>query len=222
MPVELTPVSAGGGDAPLTVAEARAYVRQFARNAADEDEHTDAEVDRAIYTACTHFLRTTRCAIAAATLTLTAGSAALPALPAGFKPERLKVAYIPGIGPLRTVDAIEVELAIATGGDTAGIPRLLAFDSLTAGRVYPAPDTDRTLTLRWWETSVTWEFGDAGDTALNVPREHLPELLILGATALLQHTDPDEAYASESWQKYLAFAAAVKAGGAGSLAFASG
>lgn len=173
----------------MNLASARDFVRQFARNAGDSSIHPDANIDRAIQLACDEFLRRTRLLRTVSTLSLSLGSAALPALPTGFRPERLIRAYIAGQGELDVTDHATLAARRLAYNET-GLPEIVAFTSWTSGEVYPTPGSAYTLSLLWHEPMVTWTPGAAGSSVTpNIPDDQLRPILCWGATAYLMMTE---------------------------------
>jgi hypothetical protein len=189
----------------VTLTTARAIVRQFARNAQDSSMYDTADVDRAIAFIGTRFCRVTKCVKTKTAMTaLTISSAALPAFPTGFRPERLIRAYITDYPMLRVVDTDLLRRWRNTTPRT-DTPEMIAFDSQTTGEVYPTPVAASVITLLWWESFTTFTAGTATPDAvtLNIPEDILNEILVWGPPCVLQWNDPEHGYASSGWQKYL-------------------
>jgi len=212
----------------MNVADLRAYLLQFARNAKDGSMYGDAELDRVGMAIMDDFNLRVSYLKTQTLLTLAAGSAALPAwTTTGFRPDRLRRAYLfdaAGSVPqgrmqlLAYDDLYDMQLQ---GAITGGLPQFLACDSLTTGLVQPTPQVACQVKLLWIGFASNWIAGDASSSAaagtLNIPDDLLRPCLIYGGTALLQHTEPEHAYASKSWQQYLEFVERAKSFGAGGL-----
>jgi hypothetical protein len=88
-------------------------------------------------------------------------------------------------------------------------PTSIAFSSHTAGIVYPTPDENFTLVLRWVGFVTTWTDGATDSTTvattINLPDDILRFILTYGATSYLQHTEPTAGYAAQSYQKFKGF-----------------
>jgi hypothetical protein len=190
----------------MNLTEARAFVRQFARNAGDSGMYPDSEIDRAIQTVCDDFIDYVRCTRTTTALALTAGSSSLPALPSLFRPERLLRAWIPAKGVLDKLGHGDLLKLQIDEGNT-GLPQFVAFDSFSTGEVYPTPEAGSaySLKIQWYEPLTVWTPGGADPGTLNLPDDYLRQILIYGATATLQHNEPEHKFASESWKKYLAY-----------------
>lgn len=96
-------------------------------------------------------------------------------------------------------------------------PTLMGFQTWATGQVWPTPDQNYTLNLLWLPFFSVWTPGDATqlNTVLNVPDEFLRPALTYGATAFLQHTDPQQQYANPSWKMFIEFCESCR--GEGSL-----
>lgn len=218
----------------MTLTDARAMVRQFARNAGSSDMYSDTEVDRAIQTVGYRFCRVTRCiqssyladeglaeGIYGASFTLAS------TLGAAFRPEHTLAVLISEGGDLqdsefRRLEIVSYEelMAMHASVDEA-TPTHCAWESVSSTaavlRLWPISDGDYDLTVRFWVPFTTFTAGTASPSGvtLNIIDAHLAEILPYGPPAILQHTEPEHAYASQSWQKYLEFERSMM--GAGSL-----
>jgi hypothetical protein len=206
----------------MTLQEARKWVRYYARDAAGADtEYGDEAIDFALMSVGEQFCRVTRCNRRVDPVTLASGNATVDLTPLGpgFHPERIISAYTAGdADPMDRPDWEELLRLQVTRGGT-GRPRALAFEAPAVAGVWPTPDAAYTLRLRWWEPFTSWAPGvddaTSATVTLNCRPDYLIQILPFGPTALLQHNDPQMAYASESWKKYLAKELELK--GAGSL-----
>jgi hypothetical protein len=213
-------VITGAAASGMTLAEARAIVLLAARDAVgDPAPYTPAEVDNAIKHVGNHFARTTRALRQVATVNLAAGDGAINAGGwAGFRPEMLLGAEVDGVETpieLTTWDRLR---RLRISSPAKGAPTRLAFDTWTSGGVHPIPNQPYTLKVRWWAPFTAWTSGTESpdDVILNIPADWLTEILPLGPPAILQHNELTHAYATESYQKYLALAKTfVGAGGSG-------
>lgn len=212
--------AAGSPEAGMTLTTARAWVRQFARNAGSSAMYSNEMIDRALQSVGNRFCRVTRCLPRLDGLELTADAADVPIsdLAGTFRPEHLIRAYLEGYsGALELVDFNDLADLQADEASSAQ-PTKLAFSSPREARVYPTPDVDYTLQVRWWQPFTIWTAGTAApdDVTLNIPEEILTEILPYGPTSILQHNEPEMKYAAQSWQKYLEVETRMK--GSGSLA----
>lgn len=205
--------------AGMSLTDARAWVKQFARNADNPDSYTVADVDRALFTVGQRFCRKTKCVRAAGNVALTAasGSADVSGLTL-FLPERLLSGTI--VDAPEPLELVGWEALYRKRVDcpSQGTPTELAFETEVTAGVWRTPKVDATLRLYWWQPFTSWTLGTGSPNAVtfNLPDAYLGEILTYGVTALLQHNEPQNQYASESWQKYLAFEQEMM--GAGNLA----
>jgi hypothetical protein len=214
----------------MTILEARGWVGQFARNPGIYD---DEERDRAIQVLGNDFILHTLMPRITGDITVTAGSAAIDDFTAdagdltGFRPERLLRAYLPGLDAgspdrawLDVSDYARI-LEERTRCPRDGIPTAIGFESSSSALVNAAPTADLVIRFLWVPPFTPWTAGSSdGDvlaTELNIPTDQLQQALTYGATAFLQHNEPESQYAVASWQKYIAYRddAAAKAGGLG-------
>ena len=197
----------------MYLSEARRILRQFAKDAADESTYRDDEIDRAIQTVCDDFILATGCTATKSTVALTADDPDLGTLPTGFLADMIRRAWITSRGELEIIDhrnLLAKQLSTVNEEDDSvltGRPEFLAFSSPTAGEVYPTPGDDYTLNILYVAplTSFTPGTSSASSTLINIPDHLLRQALIYGASAILQHNETEKAFASTSWQKYLAF-----------------
>jgi hypothetical protein len=205
----------------MTLQEARKWVRFYARDAAgSKSAYQDEDVDRALAAVGEQFCRVTTCNRRADSVAIAAGDAAvdLASLGAGFHPERVVSAMVVGSAcALRRPTWADLQRKAAEC-PAPGRPAEIAWEAPGGAQVWPTPDADYTLKVQWWEPFTTWTPGVDDATAatitLNCRPDYLVQWLPFGPTAMLQHNEPDMAYASESWQKYLAVEAKLRGAGA--------
>ena len=115
----------------MYVSEARAHVRQFARNALDSTLYSESDIDRAIMLVGTRFVRKTKCLPVLDSKTLIADSAVLDLSSiVGFRPELLLAMYLSTVGtPLKVVDYTEL-LTHSIEDASTGTPTEVAFERL--------------------------------------------------------------------------------------------
>lgn len=206
----------------MTITEARNWCRQFARNASDSTMYADAYVDRAIQAACDDFIRETRCTRAYTGGAVANGDTDVTGLPSLFRPELLLRAWVLetfcDLEPLSVTDWLEKQRCSSTA---TGSPESITWLDRTTPVVYPIADADYTIKIQWLEPLTVWTAGDgtAGATTLNLPDDWLRTILGFGATALMQHDEPEQAYASTSWAQYLAFRNSLR--GTGGLGYST-
>jgi hypothetical protein len=211
--VSTAPPAAAAG---MTLSEARAYVGQFARNAGGEDVYSLADKDRAIRLVGEQFCRVTRCLPRVDAVALTAGSAVAPVASIGgaFRPERLVGARLAGASGTLALCGWDPLQDLLADRPATGKPAKLAFEDPATANVYPTPDANYTVRVRWWQPFTSWTPGVASVVAdgitLNVPADLLAQILPYGPPAVLQHNVPEHRYASESWRKYLAIEAGLR------------
>ena len=204
----------------MLLTEARAWVRQFAANAAsgDTSAYTDANIDRAIKAICDDFIKVTQCTRQLSDLTITIATAAISVSAiANFRPELLLRAYIPAYGQLIRTDFDSLLAMQVEAPSHSALPTHIAFTTATAGSLYPIPDIAYTAKLLWLPRLTTFTAGTASPdgVALNIADDYLRMILTHGAPALLQHNEKEQRYASSSWKKYVEFRDSLI--GAGSL-----
>jgi hypothetical protein len=205
----------------MSLTQARAWVRQFARNAGSSTMYANEDVDRAIMFVGDRFCRMTRALKKYASSELLATSD--PDIDftglTRFRPNQLVSAHIDGEeDPLEVVEWAAL-LEEIDEDDSEGVPTLLAFADWTTAKVHKTPDDDYTLHVRWWDR-FSLDIADVGtatpgSVVLNIPTDWLTEILTYGVPAALQHHEPEHMYASQSWAKYLEFENRMK--GAGGL-----
>lgn len=192
----------------MTLTAARLWARQFARNAGSSSEYSAADVDHALIVVGEQFARMTRCVRAAGTVALTASIAVADCSGlTAFRPERILDANI-------LTKKCELEITDwqhlykrQIECTSTGTPQLLAFETWTTANVWPTPDVNLSLRIRYWQPFTSWTPGTAGDASIsfNIPDDMLAQILTYGVPAVLQHNQPEHRYASESWKKYLEF-----------------
>ena len=214
----------------MTTADAILLVRQFARNAGDSTAYSDTACTNAINIVGTRFVQQVRSQRVTTDITLTSGNttATITTLTTlGFRPDMLLSVYL--TNRARALDVVswdDLQLLRSTTGRTtldptdgrstdavtpaSGTPTTLAFETFTGAEVYPVPDAAYTLRFRWC-TPFSLTGGSGG--AISIPDDWLRQILYTGATAVLQHNEPESAYASGAWQKYLEFERSVTATG---------
>jgi hypothetical protein len=182
--------------AGMGIIECRTLVRRYAKEAGSSAVYSDADIDSAIEFVGTRFCRMTHYLQGTGTIALTAASASADAtLLTTFKPERLLYALCStAYAPMEVIPY--PQLWTMARQSQSGIPQYLAFSSETAGAVYPTPSANATITVAFWEMFTV--------ATPNLPRHVLIEAIPCGATAILQHSNPEMAYASASWAQYLA------------------
>jgi hypothetical protein len=165
-----------------TLADRRAWVRQFARNAQDSSAYPDAEIDRAMHLAADEWVRLTKATRQLSTLALTAGSAALPSLPDDCMPEKFLQSFLTLSGRLidpkfqltsyEAVLAAQANLgaecgyfptATSSGSPTSGQPKMMGFQDRGTGIVYPTPDAAYAVNVWWWAPVTSFRAGVQGD-----------------------------------------------------------
>lgn len=189
----------------MTLSAGRAWVRQFARNAGDSSVYTDADIDRAIMAAANTFIDATRSTMRLDTVTAAAGSDEVDlSSVGGFRPDRIKRIYL-GDRPLGIWSWEE----LVAQQDCTGTPTAIAFEDWQTARVYPTPTANTDIKVRWYPPFSSWDVGCNDTTAqgiiFNLPDDWMQQILIYGATSILQHTDPQQLYANASYQKFQAF-----------------
>lgn len=212
----------------MNLTNSRALLRQWGSDTADTVLYSNSDVDRAIqalgddlafHTNVTRTTDTENCTADDPDLDLSGLT--------DFKAERILGIYLTDPDDsskeydLDIIDAGQMR-ALRRADDSSTTPELIAFTSDTDARLYPTPDVAYVATVEWKAPFTSFTAGTATpDTVdLNIPDEYWRTALMLGGTALLQHTDPKRRYASESWLKYVEFRNLIR-GRAGSRAVRS-
>jgi hypothetical protein len=210
----------------MLLGDAQTQTTYFCRNGGVYASRFPAQLDYAIWAAADRFIRETRCLPRVDQITLTNGTAALPAFPTTFRPDRLITAYLTGsnvkvqwvgglipeyayntIGaPIYAGDALSYSSArllrkdyqwlsdLSIARNISQQPALIAFDTWTTGLVYPNPDDNYTLNLRWTDFFTSWTYGSGSPSlALNLPDDMLSGVLMFGAPGLLLSNEPEHA-----------------------------
>jgi hypothetical protein len=149
-----TPATTG-----FSLSEARAWVRQFSRNASGSSRtYVAAEVDRAIQSVGQEFLRRVRCIFQKDTITLTADDAEADFSGIlNFRAGRIRSVWVDD-RPLSLVpygEILESRLCHAVGGCITKI----GFVTATLAEVYATPTEETTLNLLWRAPFTTWTPG---------------------------------------------------------------
>lgn len=203
-----------------TVDQARTILRSAARNAGDLTGYPPFKLDIAIYGILSDFIRETRCTEQTDTVPITIDTAAVSFTGiTSFVRARVKDIRVvksadysysdirrslerPGVDSVNSILACE---------SSSGIPRSIAFTSATAAIVAPPPKATGTLSVVWHPLLVSWTFGQASvTTALNVPDDHIVNVLNMGGSAELQRTDPEHGYGDRSFALYVAYRDSMK------------
>lgn len=202
-----------------TLSDARLWVRQFARNAQSSSMYSDSDVDRAIMTVGDDFVWKTNATRTLSSLSIISGTSTITSgFATGFVPERILRAYIATYNDLTITTHETVLRLLKDNAISAGTPTHLGFYSTTALEMYPTPDANYTLKVLWVPPFSSFTVGTGSPTGVtfNLPDEYLRVMWTYGAPAMLQHNEPEHAYASESWKKYEEFRnRLVGAGGLG-------
>ncbi len=208
----------------LAIADARAWVRDYARNASDSTGYTPARIDRAIQYIGTEFVKFARVTRQTDTVTLTASTAGFStAAITNFRPERLigdPKAWITASSTYRAeVDVRSAEEVFqrqkrypSRTSDFQSTCPILCFlrnDAGTgAGLIEPAPDAAATyvLNLMWSPPFTTWTPGGTpSPDSFNIPDEYMKALLTLYVPRALQHNEPEHIYAAERDEEFMAY-----------------
>lgn len=202
----------------MTLTTARAWVRSYARGGGSATQYSNTDIDHAIIDICERFLRKTLAVQVAGTVALTADSAAFDVSGLTlFRPERILRANVLTLECELELTDWEAQYRKQIECTSTGRPKTLAFETsfATGGEVWPTPDVNYSLRLRWWQSFSAFTPGTASDatTTFNIPNDWLPTILSYGVPAQLQGNDPKYKYAAESWAKYLEFEASMLGAG---------
>ena len=192
----------------MNLTTARTWVRRFTRNGIDTTAYPTIGIDIGILSVCSRFARVTGYLKTRSTVTLSAGDSSKTLAITNFRPDRLLRAYFDESGVHQPVEKTSVDAILgqrAANEAATGTPQLLAFETSAIIQLFPKLDAERTLILLWSQpfTSFTVGTNDPDNVTLGLPDDLLAEILTYGAPALIQHADPEKAYATASWQKYL-------------------
>lgn len=219
----------------MSISDARAFLLGSIRNPGNSSQYTNTILDTQLQAVCNDFIMRTNggATRTVGDLSLAAASATLPSLSGlvGFRPEYIRRAYITdapafpqngGEPPTLHLTGFDEVSDLLTNGGAVGLPRLLAFESLTAGVVYPTPDAAYTLRLAWTPPFTNWTIGTADGptlaTELNIPMEYLQGVLRWGGVYFLQSGEPEnQKVMAVYWQNYLNFVETTKSRGVGTL-----
>jgi hypothetical protein len=224
MPVELTLQAAAPGS--MTISEARALVRQFAREAGGPGAFENDQIDRAIIAGCNLLVQGTQCLVGVSAITFDSGSYATSVeaadVSAGFVPELLRAAYV-GDEELSVTSDFRIRELRRTRGLRTGTPEYMAFTGHAAAICWPAPVAETVVNIRYLVPFPSYTAGTATDSAVigalaspvipGLPAQHLRELCTNLIPAILQHTDPQQLYTSAAYQKGLAYIESQKGSG---------
>lgn len=145
----------------MLISTARTWVKDIAREADDDTVYPASRVDRAIASVLARFLRATRILTSLSNLDLSDADPDLPDLPGGFKPECFVKGWLDDDHESDVVLRADEYLRWQRSeNDSHATPQILAFTSSSAGQVWPTPNDDYTLTMRWWRNlPVIWTPG---------------------------------------------------------------
>ena len=202
----------------LSIDDARAWVRDYARNAGDFTQYPLARLDRAIQYIGTEYVKFTRCTRNTSPITLTASNASISATVSGFRPDYLigdprawvtvSRAFTAKVDIVPEGEVFERQLCRPLTGAPSSHCSKLAFLGNTSGQVsatiYPTPDAAATyiLNLMWSTPFVSWTPG-SGSPTFNLPDEDMIPLLTLYAPRALQHNEPEHIYSAERDKEFM-------------------
>jgi hypothetical protein len=214
----------------MTLAEMITMVRDFARNAQDSTMYPDARITRAIDVAADEWQRVTKAPRTLGTLTLTAGSSALPNFPATWLPERhLQATLVSPTGEVINPDVAVVsdtqlrrqQFEYGSNTSTGDVQSIAYLTNSTAstGTAFPVPNAANLIYLWYWVPF--------NSTTPNLPDDHLRAICTWGAPVILQQAEPENfARCERMWAKFQQVARDVRArdagGRTGALSFKDG
>jgi hypothetical protein len=209
----------------MTINDAVAFLRAYARNGDDSSMYTAFKCEAALASIGNDFVQRTQCTRTTGDLALNAGVDTLPSLSAltGFQASYLTRATLIGVtgvggDPNLAVVDYGTVLNLLTNEARIAQPRLIGFDGPTTGRIYPTTDIAYTLRLAYIPPFTAWTLGSGGTGTLNIPDEHLQQIIRWGATYFLQGNEPENKIAaSNNWKNYLDYVARVRGQGIGTL-----
>jgi hypothetical protein len=211
----------------LAIADARAWVRDYARNASDQTEYPNARIDRAIQYIGTEFVKFARCTRQTNTITLAASTAGFSTTGTGFatfRPEYLigdPKCWITVSSAFRAeVEVVSMERVFerqkcypSRTSDYQSCPSpVVAFlrnDAGTSGAIIePAPDAAATYVFNFmWDPPFTsWTLGGTpSPDSFNIPDEYMIPLLTLYVPRALQHNEPEHIYSADRDAEFMAY-----------------
>lgn len=189
----------------MTIADARAYFVQYARNA---DDYSTTQQDRAIIMAGNDFVNRTRCTRTTfANVTTTDGSNNIDPTewPTGFRPDRLqRLWYATDFEQGIKIGDISDVLAMHDHSAEEGEPTHIAFTEFTKAVVYPTPDAAYEISGIWVPPFTVYEAGTTTtSTVLNIPDDLIIPVITYGAVAVSQHSLIEhQGYVREARKQY--------------------
>jgi hypothetical protein len=204
----------------MTVAQATALVRRYARNAENTSMYTDADVHHAIMFVGEDLSWRTNLINEWADIFISANAATVDFSTEldDFDRRRLYEVWIDANDAADGKDHIvecgtisDVISRRSEFGNDVGYISLLGFGSDSEALLWHIPEDDTTLNLLWRPPFTQWDAGDgnAANTELNLPDHIFRQALLLAAPAILQHNEQEHLYSTESWKKYLDYAQSV-------------
>ena len=209
----------------MNLTDARAWVRSAVADGNSSSNYSDTDVDRAILAAGNFFCRVTKAIKRADTVALAEGDPEFDIttpIANGFRPERLIDATLIGEvvagGPeaLSVIEWPQLNAAQATD-ENEGTPQALAFIDGTTAEVWPTPNDDYSVRLRYWLpfTTFTPGTGSPGSVTLNIPDDYLPSVLGDGAAAELTAGHVKNKFGIAARERFLQYCKVMQ--GAGNL-----
>lgn len=207
----------------MSLTDARAWVRDYARNAGDFVQYPPARLDRAIQYIGTEYVRLTRCTRNTSTVAITGGSASISASVTGFRPEYLigdprawvtvSGAFTAAVEVVAESDVYREQLhnpqTTAPRSDRSKLAFLSNSSGTVLATIYPTPDAAATyvLNLMWSPPFQVWSPGTTpGDgVTFNLPDEDMIPLLTLYVPRALQHNEPEHIYAADRDEEFKAY-----------------
>jgi hypothetical protein len=87
---------------------------------------------------------------------------------------------------------------------TTGAPQWFGWRTHDTGVLWPRADAGYTLRLTYAAPAIDVVITQSSseDPEINIPEEYLFDVIRFGATAVLEHNDPDALFQSAAWQKF--------------------
>lgn len=209
----------------MKILEAREWLVDHARNANAEGGYDDYRFDRAIIAACSKYRRLTGFGIQKDELTQTADETEVDfSVTTDFLAKDLKRVWVDG-EPALTITSHQSVLdsrltpapegwggPLVYGGPRSPLAgKLIGFITETLAELDFAWSEEKTINFTWQPPFTVWTPGqeftgpdDPLNLELNLPNDEIQDVLIYGATAVLQHTEPEHGYALESNKEFMA------------------
>lgn len=178
------------------------------------DAYTPAQLDLAAQMTLAHLVNETRCISRRSTVTLTQGEMEFDFADTddldGFLPHFFSRARI-GVNDVDLVDVDYVQRRLRASAQTDGTPTHLAFETNTAGLVWPVPDDNHEMTVVWHPGLTLWTPGTMATVTIDIPRRILDQAVWTGAAAALVYGEATgNPWPTTGWKLFLDYVERAK------------